>query len=91
MDIDKMHHRLRELLLNEKDSLAKQSEPHGPIYYFSRELISSNKGLRSFYIRPQYRNPSQTYSQFMSLLRRNNFSSPQIQIIYGTSGEKLIV
>ncbi|CAF4504199.1 unnamed protein product [Rotaria sp. Silwood2] len=86
MDIDKMHHRLRELLLNEKDSLAKQSEPHGPIYYFSRELISSNKGLRSFYIRPQYRNPSQTYSQFMSLLRRNNFSSPQIQIIYGTSG-----
>ncbi|CAF4226091.1 unnamed protein product [Rotaria sp. Silwood2] len=86
MDIDKMHHRLRELLLSEQDSLTKQSERHGTIYYFSRELISSRKGLRPFHIKPQDRNPIQTYSQFMTFLQKNNFPSPQIQIIYGTAG-----
>jgi hypothetical protein len=86
MDIDKMHHRLKELLLNEQDSLTKQSEPHAPVYYFSRELTSSRKGLRLFYVSPQYRNPSQTYSHLITLLRQNNFPSPQIQIVYGTAG-----
>ena len=87
MDMDKMHHRLREFLLNEQDSLAKQSEPHAPVYYFSRELTSCRKGLRPFIITPKYRNRSQTYSQLMTLFRRNNFSPPpQIQMIYGTAG-----
>jgi hypothetical protein len=86
MDIDKMHHRLRELLLIEQDLLAKQTEHHAPIYYFSRELTLCRKGLRQFYIPPKYRNPSQTYSQLMALLRRNNSPPPQIQIIYGTAG-----
>ncbi|CAF1222260.1 unnamed protein product [Adineta steineri] len=86
MDMDKMHHRLREFLLNEQDSLAKQTEPHAPIYYFSRELTSCRKGLRPFIITPKYRNPSQTYSQLMTLFRRNNFPQPQIQMIYGTAG-----
>ncbi|CAF3718863.1 unnamed protein product [Rotaria socialis] len=86
MDIDKMHHRLRELLLNEQDSLVKQSERHGTIYYFSRELISFRKGLRPFYIKQQYRDSSNTYSKFMTLLRNNNFTPPQIKIIYGKAG-----
>ncbi|CAF2108222.1 unnamed protein product [Rotaria magnacalcarata] len=86
MDIDKMHHRLRELLLNEQDSLVKQSERHGTIYYFSRELISFRKGLRPFYIKQQYRDSSHTYSKFMTLLRNNNFTPPQIKIIYGKAG-----
>jgi len=81
-----MHHRLRELLLNEQDSLAKQSDPHATIYYFSRELTLCKKGLKPFYIVPKYRNPSQTYAQLISLLRRNNFPSSQIEIIYGTAG-----
>ncbi len=86
MDIDKMHHRLRELLLNEQDSLEKQSKPHAPIYYFSRELILCKKSLRPFYITPKHRNPSQTYSQLITLLRRNNSPPSQIQIIYGKAG-----
>jgi hypothetical protein len=86
MDIDKMHHRLRELLLNEQDSLAKQSEPHATIYYFSRELTSCRKGLRPYYIRPQHRNPSQTNIQLQTLLQKVNLSLPEIQIIYGTAG-----
>ncbi|CAF4220855.1 unnamed protein product, partial [Rotaria sp. Silwood2] len=86
LDIDKMHHRLRELLLNEQDLLAKQSEPHGIIYYFSRELISPRKGLRPFYIKPQYRNPSQTYTQFVNLLQKNNIPSLEIETISGKAG-----
>jgi hypothetical protein len=78
MDIDKMHHRLRQLLLNEQDLLAKQSEAHAPIYYFSRELTLCRKGLRPFYITPRHRNPAQ--------LQRNNLPSSQIQIIYGAAG-----
>jgi hypothetical protein len=86
MDIDKMHHRSRELLLNEQDSLAKQSEPHAPIYYFSRELTSCRKGLRPYYIKPQHRNPSQTNSQLMTLLRKVNVVLPETRIIYGKAG-----
>ncbi|CAF4187948.1 unnamed protein product, partial [Rotaria magnacalcarata] len=86
IDIDKLHHRLRELVLNEQDSLTKQSERHGTIYYFSRELISFRKGVRPFYIRPQHRNSSHAYSQFMTLLRNNNLPLPQIQIICGKAG-----
>jgi hypothetical protein len=86
MDIDKMHHRLRELLLNEQDLLAKQSEPHGPVYYFSREVTLCRKVLRPFYITPKHRNPSQTYLHLITLMRKFNFPLPQIQIIYGTTG-----
>jgi hypothetical protein len=86
MDIDKMHHRLRQLLFNEQDSLAKQSEHHAPIYYFSRELTLCRKCLRPFYITPRYRNPKQTYSQLIELLRRNNLPLSQIEIIYGAAG-----
>ncbi|CAF1245410.1 unnamed protein product, partial [Rotaria sordida] len=86
MDIDKMHHRLRELLLNEQHSLAKQSERHGTIYYFSKELISSRKGLRPFYIKPHDRNPLQTFSKFKELFKEYNYPLPNIHIIYGTAG-----
>ncbi len=86
MDIDRMHHRLREILLNEQDSLAKQSESHGTIYYFSRELTSCRKDLLPFRVPTKHRNPTETYRQLLALLARNNFSLPKIQIIYGTAG-----
>jgi hypothetical protein len=86
MDIDRMHHRLREILLNEQDSLAKQSESHGTIYYFSRELTSCRKDLLPFRVPTNHRNPTETYRQLLALLTRNNFSLPKIQIIYGKAG-----
>ena len=85
MDIDKMHHRLRQLLLNEQDLLTKQSEPHAPIYYFSRELTLCRKGLRPFPI-TRHRNPQYAYSQWVKLLREKDLPLSQIQIVYGTAG-----
>ncbi len=86
MDIDKMHHRLREILLNEQDALTRQEQPHGPVYYFSRELTISRKGLRPFHITPRFRDPRQIYTQLVRLFQQNNWIQPQIQIIYGTAG-----
>ncbi|CAF4209710.1 unnamed protein product, partial [Rotaria sordida] len=86
MDIDKMHHRLREFLLNEQDELTRQEQPHGPVYYFSRELTTSRKGLRPFHITPKYRNSSQTYTQLIRLFEQNDWTQPHIQIIYGNAG-----
>ena len=83
MDIEKMHHRLRQLLLNEQDQLTKQSEPHATIYYFSREMNSWGKGLRSFYIKAKDRNPQQIYSQLKTLFRQK---MSHIQIVYGVAG-----
>ncbi|CAF4525172.1 unnamed protein product, partial [Rotaria sp. Silwood2] len=86
MDIDKMHHRLREFLLNEQDELTRYEQAHGPVYYFSRELTISRKGLRPFHITPKYRDSSQTYTQLIRLFQQNNWIQPQIQIIYGQAG-----
>jgi hypothetical protein len=86
MDIDKMHHRLRELLLNEQDALTRYEQSHGPVYYFSRELTTSRKGLRPFHILPKYRDSRHTYAQLLRLFQKNNWTQPQIQIIYGTAG-----
>ncbi|CAF1275920.1 unnamed protein product, partial [Didymodactylos carnosus] len=38
IDIDKIHHRLRKLILNEQDQLSKLQTQHATVYYFSREL-----------------------------------------------------
>ncbi|CAF0904066.1 unnamed protein product [Adineta ricciae] len=82
MDIDGMHHRLRELLLNEQNSLTKESKSHGSVYYFSRELITGRKGLQQYIILPKHRNPTQMHAQ----LRQNNVVLPQIQIVCGAAG-----
>ena len=86
MDIDKMHHRLREILLNEQDALTRQEKAHGPVYFFSRELTTSRKGLRLFHIPPRYRDSHQTYAKLVELFQQNRWVQPQIQIIYGTAG-----
>jgi hypothetical protein len=86
MDIDKMHHRLREKLLNEQDLLTREREAHGTVYYFSRELTTGRKGLREFQIPSKYRNPYQTYTQLMTLFQKQQLTLPQIQLIYGTAG-----
>ncbi len=86
MDIDKMHHRLREVLLNEQDELTRREKSHGSVYYFSRELTTSRRGLKPFHILPRYRDSHQTYRQLVGLFRDNNLIQPQIQIIYGTAG-----
>jgi hypothetical protein len=86
MDIDKMHHRLREVLLNEQDVLTRREQSHGTVYYFSRELTTSRRGLKPFHLLPRYRDSYQTYRQLLGLFQQNNLVQPQIQIIYGTAG-----
>ncbi|CAF2983496.1 unnamed protein product [Rotaria sp. Silwood2] len=85
MGVDKMHHRLRELLLNERDSLTWSQEPHGPVYYFSREL-TSRKGLRPFHVTPKHRNRKETYAKLNKLFTQQNYAQSQFQIICGTAG-----
>ncbi|CAF1683350.1 unnamed protein product, partial [Rotaria magnacalcarata] len=86
IDIDKMHHRLRTFLWEEQDLLTNRDEPHGPIYYFTRELITCRKGLRPFYVTPMHRNPTEAYSQLIRLMHNQNVTLPQIDIVYGTTG-----
>ena len=87
MDIDKIHYRLREILLKEQDLLTQENNGHGTVYYFSRELTTSRKGLREFSISPKYRDPKQTYTQLMRLFQQQQqLRLPQIEIIYGTAG-----
>jgi hypothetical protein len=86
MDIDKMHHRLREFLLNEQDSLTRSQESHGIVYYFSRELTISRNGLKEFHIPEQYKNPKQTYKQLIALFQKQQFILPEIEIVYGKAG-----
>jgi hypothetical protein len=86
MNIDKMNHRLRELLLNEQDLLRREQVSHGTVYYFSRELTTSRNGLTEFHIPAQYRNPNQTYKQLITLFQRDRLLQPEIQIICGTAG-----
>ena len=85
LEIDKMHHRLREILLNEQDALTRQSDAHGPIYYVSRELTSRN-GLRPYHVTAADRNAGQTLTRLRDLFRRKNFVPPEIQIICGAPG-----
>ena len=86
MHMDTMDHRLRTILLHEQNSLAKEKEPHAPIYYFSKELISHSQNLRPFYVTPQFRDQNEILAQFAKLLRQQNVQLPQIQIIYGVTG-----
>ena len=86
MDIDKMHHRLREILLREQDLLTREQVSHGTVYYFSRELTTSRNGLREFPVPPKYLNANESYKQLMTLFQNGQVTQPKIQIIYGTAG-----
>ncbi|CAF1460251.1 unnamed protein product, partial [Rotaria sordida] len=86
MDIDKMHYRLRELLLHEQDLLTREQNKHGRVFYFSHELITNRKGLREFHIPAKYKNPNQTYQHLINLFKEHHIIPSQIQIIYGKAG-----
>ncbi|CAM4768543.1 unnamed protein product [Rotaria magnacalcarata] len=87
MNIDKMHHRLRELLLNEHDSLTRLKEPHGVIYYVARGSIMNRKNLRPFQLDFNHRDPHQAYTHFLTLCQQNSSSvQPQLEIICGAAG-----
>ena len=86
LEIDQMHHRLRTLLFSEQDHLEKQEELHGSVYYFSKELTGSRKGLRPFFITPKHRSRAETHSQLINLMQQNHQAPPQIQIIHGAAG-----
>ncbi|CAF0874792.1 unnamed protein product [Didymodactylos carnosus] len=85
MDIDKMHHRLREILFNEQDKLTKSDRPHGEVYYFSREL-TSRKGLRPYLITPQIRNSMVANRKLDELFQSNNLIKPRLRVICGKAG-----
>ena len=81
-----MHHRLREVLLKEQDTLTNENKSHGKIYYFSKELAVSRKGLREFIIPTAYRQPEPTYRHLMQLFQNQQILPSPIQIIYGQTG-----
>ncbi|CAF1395666.1 unnamed protein product, partial [Didymodactylos carnosus] len=86
MDIDKMHHRLREQLLNEQNLLTRQHEPHGHVYYFSREITACQKDLRPFHVTRKHQDPNNTYAELNKLFQQNNSIQPEIEIICGKAG-----
>lgn len=86
MEIDNMHHRLREQLLNEQNLLTQQEELHGSVYYFSRETTAHQKDLRPFPVPRKYQDPNSTYNQLIELIQRNKCAQPNLEIIYGKAG-----
>ena len=86
MDIDQMHHRLREVLLNEQHSLTRYEQNHATVYYFSKELTTTRNGLRAFTILPKHRDSYHTYRHLVQLFQENHLLQPDIQIIYGKAG-----
>lgn len=81
MDIDKMHYRLREVLLTEQDSLTKYREPHGIVYYFSLELTMYRRGLKLYHVPPTDHNV-----KLNQLFEQTKRVSPEIRIICGDEG-----
>ncbi|CAF4718490.1 unnamed protein product, partial [Rotaria sp. Silwood1] len=86
VDIDKMHSRLREVVLNEQDLLTNSREPHGIVYYFSRELTTYRRGLKFFHVPSAYRNAGQIHTNLNKLFQRTNRIPPKIHIICGKEG-----
>jgi Cdc6-like AAA superfamily ATPase len=86
LDIDKMHHRLREQLLDQQSSLMQHQEHHGSVYYFTQEITACQKELRSFPMTQQYQDPKKTYTQLAKLFKNDNNKQPDIQIICGKPG-----
>ncbi|CAM4874703.1 unnamed protein product [Rotaria socialis] len=86
MDIDKMHHRLREILLNEQDQLTQEQEIHGKVFYFSREITTARKGLRLYPIPDNYQDSTQSYQHLLNLFKQYQIVPSKIQIINGAAG-----
>ena len=86
MDIDKMHHHLREILLNQQDLLAREQISHGIVYYFSRDFITSRKGLLDIQMSINHTHPKETLAHLVTLFRQHQSVLPQIKIIYGAAG-----
>ena len=86
MNIDNMHYRLRERLLSEQTLLIKQHQPHGPVYYFSQEIMSCQKDLRSFPLTLKHQDPKVTYTLLTQLFQDSNNVRPDIEIICGKAG-----
>ncbi|UJR16744.1 hypothetical protein I4U23_003644 [Adineta vaga] len=86
LDIDKMHFRLREVLLNEQDLLTNCRESHGVVYYFSRELTTYRRGLKFFHVPSDYRNVSKTHTQLTQLFEKTDRLPSEMYIICGKQG-----
>ncbi|CAF3397525.1 unnamed protein product [Rotaria sp. Silwood2] len=86
MDIDKMHLRLREVLLNEQDSLTRCREAHGVVYYFSRELTTYQRGLKPFHMTSIHRNSRRVYTELVTLFQKTNCPLPYIHVVCGAAG-----
>ena len=85
MEIDKMHHRLKEILFNEQNKLTKSDKPHGDVYFFSRE-INSRKGLRPIHLTPHLRNSATATRKLNELFENHKLTKPQLRIIAGKAG-----
>ncbi len=86
MDMDNMHHRLREQLLNEQNLLTQQQEAHAPVYYFSQETTTYQKDLIPFPLTWKYQDPMETHNLLMKLFKENSNQPPNIEIICGKPG-----
>jgi hypothetical protein len=87
MNIDQMHHRLHEVLLNEQDVLSRLQEPHGIVYYVARGSVMSRKNLRLFELEPKHRDLHKTYKHLSTLFQQNsNGIRPEFEIICGSAG-----
>ncbi|CAF1142456.1 unnamed protein product, partial [Adineta ricciae] len=86
MNIDKMHHNLREIVLQQQDQLAQESSQHGRVYFFSRDLTTNRKGLYPYAIPDQYKDPQQAHQHLMELFSQCQLNPLNIQIIYGKAG-----
>jgi hypothetical protein len=86
MEIDNMHHRLREQLLNEQNLLTQQQKTHAPVYYFSREITAYQKDLTPFPVTRKHQDPNATYTQLIKLIQQENSVQPDIEIICGIAG-----
>ncbi|CAF1244594.1 unnamed protein product [Didymodactylos carnosus] len=84
LDIDNMHHRLREILLTKQNELSKTMEPHAKVYYFSRHLIAQ-KGMKPWFI-VQCSQTETLRSQMMSTYAHANIVRPSITVVTGKSG-----
>lgn len=83
MNIDNMHYRLREQLLNEQSLLVKQQQNHGTVYYFSQEIASCQKNLRLFPVTSKHQDPKETYTLLNQLFQYSNHIRPEIEIVLG--------
>ena len=86
IDIDKMHHRLREILLSEQDCLTREQVEHGTIFYFSKELTTSRSGLRQFHMPAKDHQADSPATKLKKLFQTNKIAIPLIRIIYGAAG-----